>query len=735
MTALADRAIPDGALEPSGLFLSNGSHGLGIRVVLAHLTDGRTSVVLAGDGGMPEILHWGAALGMGDLDVTIFERPVVGGSLDLDAPIGLVPEARRGWFGPPGIEGCRPDGTDFAPRFRLESSDVREGRFVAQLRDLQAGLELTLHVELDDTGMLVVRAELTNTGASPFRVDALRLALPVPAHADELLTLTGRHNFEFVPQRTPWRQTCLTVENRHGKTSHERVGAVFAGPTGFGEHAGEVWGAHIGWSGDYELRCDAVTDARRVIHVGERLSPGEVVLATGETYATPLVYAAYSANGLNRVSRTFHDHLRARRAGRRRPQPVLLNTWEALYFDHDPATVRALADAAAAVGIERFVLDDGWFGSRRDDRRGLGDWSVSAEVWPDGLGATIEHVRSLGMEFGIWVEPEMVNPDSDLYRVHPDWALVDRRYPPVTGRHQLVLDIGRADVREHIFVQLDALLRAHDITYVKWDHNCDLVAPTSHGRAGTRGQTLGFYALVDRLRAAHPSVEFETCASGGGRVDFGVLMRTDRAWTSDSIDALDRHRIQRGFSLLFPPDIMGAHIGAGVTHTTKRRHRVGFRAVSALFGAFGVECNLLESTPEEQARISEAIAIHKRFRPLLHSGDVFRGDHPDPTIDVYGVVAKDCREALVSVTRLASGPTHHIAPIRIPDLRPAAHYRVTSIAIDGEPTGDARRQPSWLTTGFTATGQVLGRLGISCPALFPETSLLLHITEVDGGES
>jgi alpha-galactosidase len=406
---------------------------------------------------------------------------------------------------------------------------------------------------------------------------------------------------------------------------------------------------------------------------------------------------------------------------------VLLNIWEAVYFDHDLGALSGLADLAAACGVERFVVDDGWFHGRRHDRAGLGDWWVDTAVWPDGLTPLIDHVRGLGMQFGIWVEPEMVNPDSDLYRAHPDWTLVDGRYPPVLGRNQLVLDLGRREVGDYLYTHLDVLLRDHDIAYVKWDMNRDLVAATSAGRAGVHRQTLGVYDLFDRLRAAHPGVEFETCASGGGRVDFGIFERTERAWTSDSIDALDRQQIQRGFSLLFPPELMGSHIGSPRAHTTGRSHRLGFRSIAAMFGSLGIEWNLLTASERERAQLAEIIAVHKRLRPLLHHGEVVRLDHPDPCVMVHGVVAANRSEAVFACTRLSSGPSLHTAPVRPVGLDPAKMYDVAPIRLGDERWGTARRQPAWLEDGLQMSGRQMAALGFSLPVLLPETSLLVHI--------
>jgi alpha-galactosidase len=476
-----------------------------------------------------------------------------------------------------------------------------------------------------------------------------------------------------------------------------------------------------------------VTDARRSVQIGELLVSGEITLLPGERYAMPTVYAAYSGDGLNAVSNSFHEFLRARPQHPSTPRPVLLNIWEAVYFDHDLDKLRGLADIAASCGVERFVVDDGWFHARRNDRAGLGDWWVDTSVWTKGLTPLIDHVRGLGMQFGLWVEPEMVNPDSDLYRAHPDWTLVDDRYPIVFGRNQLVLDLSRSAVVDYLYGHLDALLRDHDIAYVKWDMNRDLVAATSGGRPGVHRQTLGVYGLLDRLRAAHPAVEFETCASGGGRVDFGIFQRTDRAWTSDSIDALDRQQMQRGFSLLFPPELMGTHIGSPVAHTTGRSHVLAFRAIAAMFGSLGIEWNLLDASEQDRADLTEIIALHKRLRPLLHHGDVVRLDHPDRNVLVHGVVAGDRSEAVFACTRLQSGPSLHTAPIRLMHLDHERSYEVAILPVGHGSWGTARQQPAWLQDGLQMTGRQLASVGFSAPILLPETSMLVHVTASDAG--
>ncbi|MDM4777904.1 alpha-galactosidase, partial [Micromonospora sp. b486] len=269
---------------------------------------------------------------------------------------------------------------------------------------------------------------------------------------------------------------------------------------------------------------------------------------------------------------------------------MTLNVWEAVYFGHELDRLRALADAAAEVGVERFVLDDGWFRGRRHDQAGLGDWWVDGEVWPDGLQPLIDHVRGHGMQFGLWVEPEMVNPDSDLFRAHPEWVLQAPGRLPPPWRHQQALDLVNPDAYAYLLERLDAVLGEHDgIAYLKWDHNRDLTEAGHAGRPGVHAQTLAVYRLLDELRARHPGVEIESCSSGGARVDLEILRRTDRVWASDCNDALERLSIQRWTGLLLPPELVGTHIGPERSHTTHRVHDLSFRAVTALFGHHGIE--------------------------------------------------------------------------------------------------------------------------------------------------
>ena len=687
---------------------------------------------LAGDT-LPRVLHWGADLGEATEGFRLATTPhPIGFSVDGQVEVSVLPEQSAGWQGTPGLQGNRA-GRDFSPAWRVRSTTRTGNTLTTEAAD--AGLTLVHTVELTDQGLVKQRATLTNHADAPYSLDALTLFLPVPPKAAELLDFTGHHLRERAPVRTPFTQGIRTRENRTGRTGYDAAYLLAAGTTGFGNRTGEVWAVHTAWSGNHRTIAERTYHSISLLGSGELLSSGEVVLAPGETYTSPWQYASYGT-GLDEVSARFHDHLRARPTHPAGPRPVVVNTWEAVYFDHDLDRLTALADAAAEVGAERFVLDDGWFGGRRSDRTSLGDWDVSAEAWPDGLAPIIGHVSGLGMRFGLWVEPEMVNEDSELARAHPDWIMAAGNRLPRRARHQQVLDLANPAAFAHILGKLDALLTDHDIDYLKWDHNRDLVdaghRPT--GRAGVHGQTLAAYRLLDELRARHPGVEIESCSSGGGRVDLGVLERTDRVWVSDCIDAVERQEIQRWTNALVPLELMGTHVGAPTAHTTGRTLPIDFRAGTALFGHFGIEWDITSADPGERARLAEWVALYKQVRGLLHTGTAVHADHPDPAYRVHGVVAADGSEALYAIVALATSQLYPPGPVSLPGLDPDSVYRVRP-----QPPGDVTDGnafhwgvplPWWTPEGVSLTGRALDAGVLQAPVLYPQRLVLVRATRV-----
>lgn len=696
--------------------------------------------------GVPEVLHWGDPLGPAPVDHlgVALARTRPGGGLDAEPALSLVPLHVGGFPGRPGLLGHRHGGRDWAPSFELSAVDstvdaAGGGSVRVEGVDERAGLRLVSDLMVTSSGAVRTTVTVHNDGDRRYLLDALTVTLPVPAQAAELLTYTGRWIREMQPQRVSWTHGAWTVENRAGRTSHEHPPLVWACEPGAREWASQVWGVHLAWSGNHSIVAECLPDGRRYLQVGELLHPGEICLEPGESYTTPEVVASYSTEGFTPASWRFHREVRRQVAHPDRPRPVLINTWEAVYFDHEFGRLCALADAAAAVGVERFVLDDGWFGSRRNDLKGLGDWKVSIEAHPHGLDPLITHVRSLGMEFGIWVEPEMVNPDSDLFRAHPDWALATGD-APVLGRNQLVLDLARPDAYDHVLAQLDELLGEHDIAFVKWDMNRPHAGGSgATGAAGTHAQTLALYRLIDELGARHPDVEFESCASGGGRIDHRILQSCVRVWTSDCNDALERQTIQRGVSMLVPPEVMGTHIGPTRSHTTGRTQSLGFRAASALFGHLGIEWNLLDLDDREREAVAEVVAIHKRFRGLLHSGDVVRFDlapnGPTPDAVAHGVYALDRSEAVVSYAQVATGMSLSPPLLRLPGLDPERTYVVHWVQLPGGAPGPARELPEWMRASADGrpihlTGRHLALLGLQPPTLWPEKAVVLHLQAV-----
>ncbi|TGN64042.1 alpha-galactosidase [Nocardioides eburneiflavus] len=701
-----------------------------------HLTRAGVSLVLGSDDhGIPVVLHWGAALG--DLDaaglgaLATARRPGAARSAyDGSRTTGLVPDGARGYSGTPALEGHRVGGSATAAAPSLVDWEVLAGdaAITATSDDDEAGWSVTLQLALDDAGLLHARTSVTNTADGDLHLASVLTALPVGAHATELLDLTGRWCKERTPQRHPWVQGTHRRDARHGRTGHDATLVMVAGTPGFGFGTGELWAVHTAWSGNHTHYAERTPEGEVLLGGGELLSPGEVVLAPGETYRAPWLLGSFSPAGLDPMSHRFHAHLRSVTPRSRTERPVIANSWEAVYFDHSLERIAELADVAASVGVERFVLDDGWFLGRRDEDAGLGDWTVDPEVWPQGLGPLVDHVRGRGMEFGLWVEPEMVNLDSEAARAHPERVLRGRAAVPPEWRHQQVLDLqdegAYADLRAALLALLDEL----DVAYLKWDHNRDLTDVTHDGRPAVHGQTLATYRLLDELRAARPALEIESCSSGGARVDAEVLARTDRIWPSDTIDPLERQHLQRWTSLLVPPELMGSHVGGATAHTTGRTHTLRYRAATALLHWFGIEWDLSRLDGDTLAELREWIALHKRVRPLIGTGTLVHPDHPDPAVLVTGVVAEDRAEAWYVVATVAATATQHAAPLRLTGLDPDRRYRVTEEMPRGP--GGADLTGAWSAHGTESTGRVLAIVGVALPVLHPEEARVLRLVAV-----
>jgi len=696
--------------------------------LIHHLRAAGSSLVLDARGTrLAAIVHWGADLG--DLDDGALTAladacvPAVGpSSIDEPLRLSVLPGLAEGWTGGPALNGFRAGSGRSLGRLTPRGAH-RDGNTVRLTStDDDETVVVTTEIELTADGVLRLQHTARNEGADTLELAGLDAVLPIPDRAREVLDFTGLWTHERRPQRTTLGFGAWSRETRHGRPGHDDPFLTVVGAPGFGFRSGEVWAGHLAWSGDKAVRVERHPLGPSVLALGELLAPGEVRLGPGESYATPWVLGAWSACGLDGLSARFHPYVRSR-STIRCPRPLVLNTWEAVYFDHDLAVLGRLVSAAAEVGVERFVLDDGWFTGRRDDRRALGDWTVDATVWPDGLHPLIDLVHAHGMDFGLWVEPEMVNPDSDLARAHPDWVLGAKTAP--TWRHQLTLDLANPEAFAHVLDRLLALVREYPIAYLKWDHNRDLLEPVAHR------QVSAVYRLMDALRAAVPGLEIESCASGGARIDLGIIDRIERFWTSDTNDPLERQQIQRWTGVLIPPEYLGSHLGAARAHTTGRTADLAFRAATALFGSAGIEWDLLGADAGERAQVAAWTAAYRERRAALHSGTVVRADLSDPALLLHGVVAPDQTGALFAYVALAA-PEHALpAAVRLIGLDPERTYRVRPWTLVGEPAVLQDAAPPWLVDGeVTLPGRVLAEMGLPMPLLLPQQALLLDVDAV-----
>lgn len=673
------------------------------------------------------ILHWGQDLGvtgsLADLAKAILE-PAAHAELDAPLATGVWRENSRGHLGRPALIGHRA-GTDFSTKFRLKSHTHNTTSLFAEFEDPAAGLAASVDYRMLPGGLLRVEAEITNLGEAPFSVEDLSVWLPLPDHAAESIDFTGRWVKERQPQRREIQVGSFSREVREGRSGHDYTIVQLAVSAGCDFQQGEAWALGLAFSGNSRHTIERLPVGRTAISAGELLLPGEVILERGESYRAPAVLAAHSAAGIDGVSHRYHAWQRARPSHPKTPRPLTLNVWEAVYFDHNLEKLTELADVAKQIGVERFVLDDGWFGSRRDDTSGLGDWLVSPEVWPEGLNPLIEVVKSRGMQFGLWFEGEMVNPDSDIYRAHPDWILkVGDRVPP-EGRRQHVLDFTNPDAYRFIFDGVDRVLSEHDIDYIKWDHNKYLLEPASAGRPAVHRQTEAIYRFFDELKARHPGLEVESCSSGGGRIDLGMVDHADRFWTSDCNDALERLYIQRYTQIAIAPELLGSHIGPTKAHTTGRTHALSFRAVSALFGHAGLEWDITEATAEELAHLKNWATYYRDNRELLHTGRTVRIEQPDAAVMVQGVVAQDRSKAIFSYTTVAAQRASRPNTVRLAGLDPEASYQVHAVMPAGRPLEIARSGAAWLD-GIELTGAALMNIGLRPPILAPEQGFLIE---------
>lgn len=666
--------------------------------------------------GAPLWRYWGPGLSQGFVPGPSLEHERCHRGFHLDEPqrLSLFPGTGIGWFYQPAIEAHR-NGRDFTFAPRLRDLNQTDDMLVFALEDPLVDLDLTVTLALDlETDVLTFSTAVANRATEAITINWLASAvLPLPQNVERVLSFGGRHAGEFEPLEDRLGKATWSRTNRRGITSHQAFPGAVALTACTSDHDGLAYAAQLAWSGNHRQDIEWLDDGRRQWQLGLGLAPGELILQPGCLFEAPPVHATVSKCGKQGAAANFHASMRKMvrwPAGAMPPRPVHFNSWEGSYFDHDEQRMMSLATKAAALGVERFVLDDGWFDGRHDDTSSLGDWQPDKSKYPRGLGPLAQHVVNLGMEFGLWLEPEMVNAASALFRAHPEWVLQlhGRKLP--TGRNQLVLDLSRPAVSNYLFDALAGVLVDVPITYIKWDHNRALAAAASDkGTASYTRQTEAFYGLLDRLSAAFPSIEFESCAGGGGRIDMGVGRRVQRFWASDNIDALSRLQIQRGFLQFLPPEMMGSHIGTAPAHTTGRSQPLDFRAAVACQGHLGIELNL-DALGSDSSRLAEWIAFYKRWRHILH-GHVWTGTLPD---GLSWHAAGKASEWLTIVYRSEPSLQRFSPTLALPFVDRTRRYAVSRI-------GPGRADPA-----MVYDGSWLAEAGLAVPPTKAERAIIFH---------
>ncbi len=693
-------------------------------VLPTYLHSEDASIVLESrENAAPAWRHCGARVNAADIPSLSSVCGPASFSLDGYVALSTVPGAELGWFGRPALRLRDQDGNalPFCPRTSSVEQNGQRIR-ITLLDDLQ-GVALEQEFRLLDGGAFRLMTRLTNRSDKLLKVeDACSAMLPLNGNWQQIISWSGRHNAELAQQVEPMPAQGWLRETRRGISGHGGAPGIYVLSEGATRDEGLVLSLQLAWSGDSRIAIERDDEGFWLLSAA---ATGIRALPPGETVSLPDAILAISNGGRNGAMAQQHAAVRSVLEwpdGTMTPRPVHLNSWEACYFDHDEERIIQLAQSAAEIGAERFVLDDGWFKGRKSDNAGLGDWTADPAKYPSGLSSLAKKVTALGLEFGLWVEPEMINPDSDLFRAHPDWALTEGANEAPLSRGQLVLDMRRAEVRDYLFAALDKLLAEHPITYLKWDHNRD------HAPAGGPEQVLGTYDLLRRLRAAYPSLEIEGCAGGGGRSDFGLISYVHRFWTSDNVDAVARIEMQRGFLAFMPPEIMGAHIGASPCHTTGRTQSLAYRAAIACMGHLGVEMDPAQLDEADRSEVADWLAFYKQWRTLLHGGEVLLGEASDGL--VWQAQGSD-GQFLLFVIR--SAPARHRRPQPLPLPFAARHDAWTVRLLKLAETSGPHCPPQpdlvghYMNEGVHLSGSWLAANGLPLPAQQAESVAIFHL--------
>lgn len=667
------------------------------------------------DQGQVQTIYWGKHL---PAEQQFSAAQPAAAVASFDSPVNTTPQEYTGWGGAlyvePDLKITFPDGNrDLVLKYL--SNKVSDNEIDLLMKDISREVYVTLQYQVDPrSGILRRSANIENRTKLPFTIEqAAAGTWNLPRGTDyRLHYVTGRWAGEWNLQQQPIHGGKTVLESRRGTTgAQNNPWFMIDHASASDQEQGDVWFGALAWSGSWEISIEqnVVQDLR--VTGGPSSFDFAYYLKNGEHFQTPYFYGGYSDHGLGGASRLLHrfeidtilPHAPAPKL-----RPVLYNSWEATTFNVDEAGQMALAEKAATLGVERFVMDDGWFGQRKTDHAGLGDWYVNPQKFPHGLKPLIDKVHSLKMDFGIWVEPEMVNPDSDLYRKHPDWVLNFTGRPRTEGRNQLVLNLARPDVHDYVLQWLDKLLTDNDISFIKWDYNRNWAepgwpaVPVEQQKNVYIDFTRSYYDILAQLRKKHPNVEFESCSGGGGRVDLGVLALTDEVWTSDNTDAYDRLLLQDGFTYAYTPGIMMAWVTDSPTWVNHRTLSLDYRFLSSMQGSLGIGANLNHWTPEEFATAKKMVEAYKSIRETVQRGSLYRLMSPrEGEQSVTESVSRDGRQAVTFAFLHSSTQNYPFPRIHLRGLDENATYALNPLA--GKVSSDTPASASgayWMHRGI-----------------------------------
>jgi alpha-galactosidase len=662
-----------------------------------------------------QTVYWGRRLGAADSFPSAHSKAELS---SFDPPVNTTRQEFTGWGGglyvEPDLKISFPDGNrDLVLQY--VSHDIKGNDLAVRMKDILRDVYVDLQYEIDPvTGVLKRSARIENHTTQPLTIEQIAASTwSLPAAQDyRLRYLTGRWAGEWNVREQSIQPGKTILESRRGSTGAQNSPWFAIDRGGASDQdSGDVWFGALGWSGSWQISIEQdqeqqvrVTGGPNAFDFGYRLKPGEHL-------DTPAFYGGYSHDGIGGASRLLHRFELGSivpNAPHPKLRPVLYNSWEATGFKVDEVGQEELAAKAASIGVERFVVDDGWFGERADDHAGLGNWYVNPQKFPHGLKPLIDKVHSLGMDFGLWIEPEMVNPNSELYRRHPDWVLNFTGRPRTEGRNQLVLNLARPDVREFVFHFIDKLLKENDIAFLKWDYNRNWTEPGWPAVASEDQKSVyvdyvqNFYSILEELRMKHPGVEIESCSGGGSRVDLGVMRYTDEVWPSDNTDAFDRLLIQDGFSYAYTPGVMMSWVTDSPTSVNNRAPSLEYRFLSSMQGSLGIGANLNEWNAADFAIAKKMVEQYKEVRELVQRGSLYRLISPRNGSEhsVTESVSEDRSRAVTFAFLHSSTMLYPFPRIYLRGLKPETMYRIE--AIDGRLATDTPTVESgafWMQNG------------------------------------